>query len=87
MLPERVCLHLARIQLPPTVCAPDGIDVACPLPDDMMEMLRLYAPKVLEDAVPVLNEEGIIICKSSEEYEVGKFEYSIPPMKTMLRVF
>jgi 23S rRNA-/tRNA-specific pseudouridylate synthase len=32
----------------------------------------------LEDAVPVLNEEGII-CKSSEEYEVGKFEYSLSP--------
>lgn len=72
---ERLCLHMARMQLPPTDAVPDGIDVSCPLPTDMLQMLHKYAPNVLNDALPVFEKEGILI-ESTQEYEVGK--YSIP---------
>lgn len=57
---ERVFLHLARLQIPSTKFTPD-IDCSCPLPLDMLQMLRLYAPGVLRDARPILEHEGIII--------------------------
>lgn len=72
---ERICLHLARMQIPPNDEIPDGIDVSCPLMDDMLEMLRLYAPDVLESALPKLKEEGILL-DADREYEVG--QYTIP---------
>ena len=70
---ERICLHLARIQIPQSNEVPDGIDVSCPIMDDMLQMLRVYAPEVLESALPTLEEEGIL-CKADREYEVGKYE-------------
>lgn len=72
---ERICLHLARLQLPPTEAVPEGIDVCCPLLDDMLDMLRVYAPDVLEESLPTLREEGILV-ETTEQYEVG--QYSIP---------
>lgn len=72
---ERICLHLARIQIPPNDEIPEGIDVSCPLMDDMLEMLRLYAPDVLENALPKLKEEGILL-DADRDYEVG--QYTIP---------
>ena len=69
---ERICLHLARIQIPQSVDLPDGIDVSCPLMNDMLEILRVYAPEVLEKAVPTLREEGILL-DADREYEVGNF--------------
>ena len=58
---ERTCLHLARMQLPPNEVAPEGIDVCCPLEGDMMQMMQIHMPKVLEEAEPILQEEGIQI--------------------------
>jgi tRNA pseudouridine65 synthase len=72
---ERICLHMARMQLPPTDAVPEGIDVTCPIPTDMLQMLHNYAPNLLNDALNVFKQEGIII-ESTQEYEVGK--YSIP---------
>ena len=72
---ERICLHCARIQLPPTDAVPEGIDVSCPIYDDMMNMLKMYAPEVLEASLPTFKDEGII-WEYNEEYEVG--EYTIP---------
>lgn len=66
---------MARMQLPPTDVVPEGIDISCPMLDDMLDMLKVYAPDVLEKSLPILNEEGIIL-EADEEYEVG--EYSIP---------
>ena len=37
---ERTCLHLCRIQLPATEYSPEGVDVTCPLPPDLMKMLK-----------------------------------------------
>ena len=51
---ERTCLHLARMQLPPNEVAPEGIDVCCPLEGDMMQMMQIHMPKVLEEAEPIL---------------------------------
>mmetsp|Transcript_18238 Transcript_18238/g.30899 ORF Transcript_18238/g.30899 Transcript_18238/m.30899 type:complete len:665 (-) Transcript_18238:4-1998(-) len=72
---ERICLHLARMQIPPNDEIPEGLDVSCPLMDDMLDMLRVYAPDVLETALPKLKQEGILL-DADREYEVGK--YTIP---------
>lgn len=56
---ERTCLHLLQLILPPTDYTPDGIHAFCPLADDMMEMLETHLPQVLEDAQPILLQEGI----------------------------
>lgn len=72
---ERTCLHLARLQIPPTKAVPEGIDVSCPIQNDMLEMLRVYAPNVLEQSLDVLKKEGILI-EPEKEYEVG--QYTIP---------
>jgi hypothetical protein len=69
---ERVCLHLARLQLPPTTAVPEGIDLSCPIQDDMMEMLRVYAPDLLEQSRDILQREGILI-EPNTEYEIGRF--------------
>lgn len=61
MLSERTCLHLARMQLVPTLSCPDGIDVRAPLAEDMLHMLQQHLPSVLENAMPILEEEGIIL--------------------------
>lgn len=57
--PERTCLHLARLRLRPTPACPEGINVECPLEDDMMLLLKQQLPQVLETSRPVLLEEGI----------------------------
>jgi 23S rRNA-/tRNA-specific pseudouridylate synthase len=69
---ERICLHLLRMKLPASSSssdsgsscrndvAPLGIDVTCPLPEDMMTLLEQQIPKVLEQAEPLLlQHEGI----------------------------
>jgi len=78
MAGERTCLHLGRIQLPPTNFTPDGIDIASPLPDDMLNMMKVYAPKVLSDAVPVLESEGIEVDRCGKEYETGQYIVPLP---------
>ena len=57
MPPERIGLHLARIQLPATEHSPP-IDVRCPLPEDLLRLLREQLPDVLEQARDVLREEA-----------------------------
>ena len=66
---------MARLQLPPTEVAPEGIDVSSPIYEDMLQMLRDYAPDVLEKSLDVLRKEGILV-DSNETYEVGR--YTIP---------
>lgn len=61
MLPERTCLHLASLQLPPSNAAPNGIHAICPLPSDMLSMMRMNLPSVLEQATPILHEEGLLV--------------------------
>jgi len=80
---ERLCLHMGRMQLQPSEAVPEGIDVACPMLDDMLDMLRVHAPQVLEDARPMLEKEGLLVERKDDddhdceyEYEVG--EYKIP---------
>ncbi|KAI2493842.1 RNA pseudouridylate synthase [Fragilaria crotonensis] len=58
---ERICLHLLKLSLPPTEYTPNGIDVECPLPDDMMTLLRTQLPDVLRDADTILKEEGLTL--------------------------
>jgi 23S rRNA-/tRNA-specific pseudouridylate synthase len=72
---ERVFLHLARLQIPPTKFTPDGIDCACPLPNDMLNVLNIYAPDILKEALPILEKEGILV-NSERNYTVGT--YTIP---------
>lgn len=60
---------MGRIQIPhdnnstlsSTVIPKKGIDVKCPLPPDFMKMLQDHMPTVLEDAIEILEEEGIQI--------------------------
>lgn len=82
---ERIALHLARLQLVPTENHPEGIDVSAPLYDDMLDMLRVYAPDVLEEALPVLEREGVLVAPRDEDrYEVGRWK--IPEAVQQLRV-
>jgi len=64
LVKERTCLHLARVQLPPTEYTPNGVDVSCPLPEDIMKMLKRMewqGSGLLEEARPLLLAEGIKI--------------------------
>lgn len=71
---ERIALHLGRIQLVPTENFPEGIDVSAPLLEDMLDMLRVYAPDVLERSLPTLEKEGILVDITDEpQYEVGRW--------------
>ena len=72
---ERVCLHLARLEMLATNFT-DPIDCSCPIPDDMLNMLRVYAPNVLQEAIPELEKEGIILAMPEKKYVVGT--YKIP---------
>ena len=58
---ERTCLHLARIDLPPTKVCPSGLTVSCPLAPDMLQMLKDHLPGLVEEAGPVLREEGLYL--------------------------
>jgi hypothetical protein len=59
MLPERTCLHLAKLEIAPNPVCPNGISVSSPLALDMMAMLETHLPDVLRDALDALDEEGI----------------------------
>lgn len=59
LMKERTCLHLCRIQLSPTDVSPT-IDVSCPLSGDLLNMLQ-EMPELLDEARPILAEEGINI--------------------------
>jgi len=45
---------------------------------DMLEMLNMYAPDILQQSLPILKQEGILIDNNidNNNYEVGK--YTIP---------
>lgn len=61
----------------PTKYTPEGIDISCPLPQDMLEMLNVYAPDVLNRAIPLLEQEGILTQKpKTANYLLGT--YKIP---------
>ena len=60
LMKERTCLHLARVQLPSTEYTPNGVDVSCPLAEDLMKILQ-EMPELLDEARPILLEEGIKI--------------------------
>jgi tRNA pseudouridine65 synthase len=60
LLPERTCLHLLHLQLPPTEVSPQGISVTSSVSPDIMSMLRdHFLPEVLEEANAALREEGL----------------------------
>jgi 23S rRNA-/tRNA-specific pseudouridylate synthase len=59
MLPERTCLHLAKLEIPACQVCPQGISVSIPLAPDMMAMLENHLPSVLQEARTALVEEGI----------------------------
>lgn len=80
---ERIALHLGRLQLVPTEGIPEGIDVSAPLLDDMLDMLRVHAPKVLEESLPTLKKAGILVdnnTKDEDKYEIGR--WTIPETLT-----
>lgn len=73
---ERICLHLARLQIPSTEFT-ETIDCSCPLPKDILDMLNNYAPNVLKEAMPLLESEGILMeTPNHANYQVGT--YKIP---------
>ncbi len=61
MQKERTCLHLARLQVPATKYTPHGIDVTCPLPNDLQIMLNHMPESFVEELRGLLLEEGINI--------------------------
>lgn len=67
---ERTCLHLAKLQMEPNAACPNGIDISCPLPQDMVEMLTNHLPNVWEEALPLLEEENIQLAPPSTATEL-----------------
>lgn len=82
---ERICLHLARLQIPETEFT-DAIDCACPLPQDMLDILQVYAPNVLKEALPLLESEGILVNTQENKYVVGSYKIPEKLLKQMLGV-
>lgn len=65
--PERTCLHLLKLELPPTSVTPNGISVIDALPPDIMSMLQEHClPEFLEEAEKALAEEGLCFKPESE---------------------
>jgi tRNA pseudouridine65 synthase len=77
MLNERIFLHLAQIQIAPTTdVLPNGMEVNCDLPPDMMNILEQYLPEVLKQAKPILREEGIQL--QGNDMKVGSCVRDLP---------
>jgi 23S rRNA-/tRNA-specific pseudouridylate synthase len=60
--PERTCLHLLNLQLPPIneVILPSGLNVSCPLSPDIQQMIEQYLlPDVIKEAQQELEKEGL----------------------------
>ena len=53
----RLCLHLARMEVPATSVTP-AIDVSCPLPADIRGMLDKHAPGMLQRSQEMLLQEA-----------------------------
>jgi 23S rRNA-/tRNA-specific pseudouridylate synthase len=73
MLPERTCLHLARLQLSTETFR---IDARSDLAPDMTKLLQIHLPAVLEEALPILHEEGITLVDNDHRVEI--LPYTIP---------
>ena len=76
---------MARLQMNPTEFTPNGIDCSSPLPQDMLDMLQVYAPDLLKEALPVLEEEGILL-KPDKKYEVGSYTIPVALLKQMMGI-
>jgi tRNA pseudouridine65 synthase len=64
--PERTCLHLMKLELPPTSVTPSGISVVSTLAPDMMRMLEDHLPDLLADAERALKMEGLSLRSEKE---------------------
>lgn len=61
LIKEITCLHLARIQMPPSEYAPNSVDIVHrPLVDDLRVMgMRNQIPELLESTRPIIIKKGI----------------------------
>jgi len=73
---ERTCLHLLKLELPPSSLTPNGIYVVDSLAPDMLNMLQCWMPEILKDSEKVLNEEGLSL--------ISELEPSIVPISLEL---
>jgi tRNA pseudouridine65 synthase len=72
LLPERTCLHLLQLKLPPTEISSQGISVLSSIAPDMMAMIRNhFLPEVLEKAKSALKEEGLSLESVNSHVEVN----------------
>ena len=55
----RLCLHLARMEIPETSVTP-AIDVSCPLPADIRNVFQLHTPGMLTQSYEALLQEAKI---------------------------
>jgi tRNA pseudouridine65 synthase len=77
MLPERTCLHLVSLEIPPNPISPDGISVTSPLASDMMSVLENYLPNLLEASKGALLEEGISFESQDERMSTVRIQLEI----------
>lgn len=75
---ERLCLHLARVELPATSITPP-LDVACPLPRDMQNLLTNHLPLVWNQAKQELLAEGIVFNNEATPSLPGVNTHPLPP--------
>ncbi|GAX09361.1 hypothetical protein FisN_6Lh268 [Fistulifera solaris] len=73
MLPERTCLHLARLQLSTESFQ---IDARSNLAPDMLTLLQVHLPAVLEEALPILHEEGITLVDNDRDVEILSYSFA-----------
>ena len=75
---ERTCLHLLKLDLPPTKVTPNGISVVDALPPDMMNILQKhFSAEFLNDAERALNEEGLCLNPKNDP-DVISIKFAIP---------
>jgi hypothetical protein len=69
-----------KLELEPTHVSPDEIAVTCPLAPDMLRMLQERLSDVLQQALSILQEEGIDLNPGggfpSLPYQVKVYHYS-----------
>lgn len=72
LLPERTCLHLLHLQLPPTAVSPRRISITSSVAPDMMAMMQNHLlPEIMKEAMAALEEEDLCLESSHTATTVG----------------
>jgi hypothetical protein len=69
--PERTCLHLLQLDIPPATVVPSGISIISSIAPDMQRMMKEYLdPEILREAENAIREEGLSLHSPRESIYV-----------------